>query len=477
MPEKPASPEAEIGALFERLEQAPDDLRIKRRLARQLQLHRKAVPPVRENLLHGMLVDPDIDPDYISPAAWNLLATLGRIPDADDPAAVAAWVEADALARDLLAGSPVATLEAELPLTAARRWLLLNNAWHDHPATAAALCAQVALNGGAWPFDEGERERLAAGVPDEMLLAYLPKLPDLGADIMDGTPVTQRVAAQYRRWPYPVWSRPMASEPSSLAHLVASIDPDGPLTQASPETLLVAGCGTGWEAAIWARRYPDARIVAIDISATSLDFAKTRCRALGLDNLQFEMLDLNQIAQLGQKFDIIVSSGVLHHLEDPEAGWTALVDALVPGGIMRLMVYSRIARLGIEALRRQLADLRAKPVDDDVLREARARLIARYPGRMNNADYFTLGGMHDLLFNVQEDAFDIPRIERGIKAQDLVFLGFLLPDGFSHAHYLMRYPDDPRQRDFGNWQQLEIENPLLFEGMYGFWCRKPGTSQ
>jgi 2-polyprenyl-3-methyl-5-hydroxy-6-metoxy-1,4-benzoquinol methylase len=49
-------------------------------------------------------------------------------------------------------------------------------------------------------------------------------------------------------------------------------------------------------------------------------------------------LDLHKISELGQQFDAIYCSGVLHHLPDPEQGWAALTAVLRTGGVIRIAV-------------------------------------------------------------------------------------------------------------------------------------------
>ena len=57
--------------------------------------------------------------------------------------------------------------------------------------------------------------------------------------------------------------------------------------------------------------------------------------------MQGDILKLNQ---LERQFDIIESVGVLHHMDDPSAGWKVLVDRLRSGGLMKVGLYSDIAR-------------------------------------------------------------------------------------------------------------------------------------
>ena len=64
----------------------------------------------------------------------------------------------------------------------------------------------------------------------------------------------------------------------------------------------------------------------------------------GMDNVTFNQMDLINVAELGVIFDIIECSGVLHHMEKPSKGLSALIQQLKPGGYIKLGLYSLIAR-------------------------------------------------------------------------------------------------------------------------------------
>jgi len=112
------------------------------------------------------------------------------------------------------------------------------------------------------------------------------------------------------------------------------------------QEILIAGCGTS-QAARYALREPDARITAIDISDTSLRYTRDLQRKYNLENLELHQLPIERIREIGRSFDLVVCTGVLHHLLDPDQGLRALRDVLRPGGAMRLMVYARYGRAGI----------------------------------------------------------------------------------------------------------------------------------
>ena len=110
--------------------------------------------------------------------------------------------------------------------------------------------------------------------------------------------------------------------------------------------ILVAGCGTS-QAAIHALREPDTRVTAIDISETGLRHTRDLQQKYGLRNLDLYRLAIEDVGELGQIFDQIVCTGVLHHLPDPDTGLRALRNVLTPDGAMHLMVYATYGRAGI----------------------------------------------------------------------------------------------------------------------------------
>lgn len=455
-----ADPARALDEAWRLLDSEPEALAPKRRLSRLLREHPQLASSVRRGHLARLLADPDLDPAPLAAAGWTLLLREAAPPWRPEA------IEGDDLALRLLEEAYVPVAEAEAALTALRRDLLLSGRWDRHRRLAYALVRQARHNGGAWWFGEDERERLAAA--GGFASAYLPPRP-LVPGTRPGAGVAAEVAGQYRAWPYPPWTRIDAPDPTTLPDALRPFDPDGPPLPAEAR-VLVAGCGTGREPAILARRFPDARITAIDISETSLAYAAERCRGLGI---AFRRLDLHRAAELGE-FDFISSSGVLHHLEDPEAGWAALTAALRPGGAMRLMLYSRLARLRVRAARSRIADLVDRPVTDDLLREARRRLLAEAPHLLGRSlDFYTLGGVHDLLLHRHEDPFDVPRIRRGIERLGLSLIAFVLPTAAHRARYRREHPGDPLFRDYEAWAALEKSEPFLFAAMYEFWCRKP----
>jgi SAM-dependent methyltransferase len=110
--------------------------------------------------------------------------------------------------------------------------------------------------------------------------------------------------------------------------------------------VLVAGCGT-WQAAKYALSHPAAHVTAIDISPASLEYTRELQKKYDLKNLELKQLSIDNVADLDHQFDLIMCTGVLHHMVDPDAGLRALRSVLKPDGAMHLMVYGLYGRAGI----------------------------------------------------------------------------------------------------------------------------------
>jgi 2-polyprenyl-3-methyl-5-hydroxy-6-metoxy-1,4-benzoquinol methylase/Flp pilus assembly protein TadD len=289
--------------------------------------------------------------------------------------------------------------------------------------------------------------------------------------------VSLQVQHQYEESPYPRWTAVPQIEPTTVVNFLRDrlniVPLSWPQTTAGVD-ILIAGCGTGSHSIDSALRFPKAHILAIDISRTSLAYARRKSRELGLTNIEYGQADILKLAALGRRFDIIETVGVLHHLADPAAGWRALLSLLRPHGLMLVGLYSATARQSLAAARAFIAErgFRATPED---IRACRQELIRRF-GMPPFRDFSSTSGCRDLLFNVMEHQFTIPRIKAFLDKNRLTFLGFgqLPPDVLQQ--FQQRFPDADAMRDLGSWHGFEQENPLTFGNMYFFWVQKTDAS-
>lgn len=100
--------------------------------------------------------------------------------------------------------------------------------------------------------------------------------------------------------------------------------------------VLDAGCGAGRHS-YFAAKY-GARIVAIDLSKDAVISAIYNLRQF--DDVAVLNEDIYTF-EFPQKFDYIMSIGVLHHLLNPQAGFNKLVSLLKDGGTISIWVYSK----------------------------------------------------------------------------------------------------------------------------------------
>ena len=177
---------------------------------------------------------------------------------------------------------------------------------------------------------------------------------------MSDDPRADIVTRQYERWRYPqpiidleVWLDGNW-EWFDPVHAHRVLWPD---RQYKPDLdILIAGCGTN-QAAVFAYNNPAARVVAIDISQPSLDHEQYLKDKHGLWNLEPRRLPIEEVATLGLDFDLIVSTGVLHHLADPLVGVRALAGCLRRDGALAVMLYAKYGRIGVELLESVFRDM------------------------------------------------------------------------------------------------------------------------
>jgi 2-polyprenyl-3-methyl-5-hydroxy-6-metoxy-1,4-benzoquinol methylase len=268
--------------------------------------------------------------------------------------------------------------------------------------------------------------------------------------------VSAAVQAQYEANPYPRWVRMQQGFPGPRAQEVRRI--------------LVAGCGTGQHAISTAQRFPRASVLAVDLSLASLAYAK---RKTAERNVEYRQADILALAGIEERFDRIECSGVLHHLEDPFEGWRILAGLRKPGGVMRIGLYSELGRRAVVRARELIAAEGFTP-DVEGIRACRAAIRARAGDELlarivRNEDFYSMSGLRDLLFHVQEQRFSLPQIKAMLERLGLKVVELEFPDsGESLARYRARFPRDPEALDLDNWHRIEQEFPDTFARMYQF---------
>ena len=220
--------------------------------------------------------------------------------------------------------------------------------------------------------------------------------------------------------------------------------------------------------------FPAARVDAIDLSRASLAYATRKATELGVPNVLFRQADILDVARLETSFDLIVSSGVLHHMRDPVAGLRALLGVLAPGGMLKIALYSALARAAFTQAREWARRQGFQPTRQGI-RDFRAAVLARPDGdpmkrRLTGSyDFYSVSQCRDLVFHVEEHTFTLPELAHIFRDLDLSVLRVEAPDARDIRAYRARFPADAAATELGNWDIVERENPTMFSRMYVLW--------
>lgn len=281
-----------------------------------------------------------------------------------------------------------------------------------------------------------------------------------------------RVRAQYEDNPYPRWLSLQQPIQTTTSAFIRSLRPELHHDVATTH-ILVAGGGTGQQPLHLARSFPKSTVTSVDLSRRSLAYAARMADELNITNVAFFHGDLLQLPEQHHEWAIVSCSGVLHHLQDPMAGWAKLAEQLGPHSVMKIGLYSTTARTAIIAARQVAATYGCTP-DTQGLRELR-RHIMELPtdhaarGVLASRDFYSVSGCRDLILHTQECTFTIPEIASCLAQLQLQFLGFQLSQPVQ-AQFYAEFPHINGQRDLPAWHEFELRHPDTFAGMYQFWC-------
>lgn len=327
------------------------------------------------------------------------------------------------------------------------------------------------------PLDEVLRQQIREPLEERALRAGIERLTSITGG------VSEEVRDQYEQNPYPRWVKmPVRDEALSFNEELRRALPLAsfmPMPDDRAPEILIAGCGTGAHSIFVAQRFRGARLLAIDLSLSSISYAKRKTMELGIKNVEYAQADILKLGEVARSFDIIESRGVLHHLADPFAGWRILLSRLRPGGFMGLGFYSEAARRHVVKAREFIAARGYSSTPGDI-RRFRQNLVAenmsvelQWLGKMT--DFYSTSDCRDLFFHTQEHRLTLGQIESFLSEFGLHFVGFELDPRVLHL-YRARFTDDPHAVNLRNWDRFESDNPDTFIAMYQFWIQRPNTA-
>ncbi len=252
---------------------------------------------------------------------------------------------------------------------------------------------------------------------------------------MDQT--TLAVKNMYEQYPYPAGVPNMRA--GFDARLLLSYVNQAP-EKGAPLKVLDAGCGRGLGLIGAATMQPDVSFLGADINTVGLADAQQNAQARGLSNISFVQADLMTLEGIEIPpggFDVIYSSGVLHHLSDPEVGLKNMQRLLAPHGVISLMIYGSYGRQplyrlieGIELLCPKEPSIEARMPAARLLAQAAEKSIFKgnyweQTAQVNDVEFV------DRSLNVNEVSYDIESLWQRLNDVGMKFVRWTEPEDWS----------------------------------------------
>ncbi|MDY7559101.1 methyltransferase domain-containing protein [Pseudomonas sp. CCC3.2] len=283
----------------------------------------------------------------------------------------------------------------------------------------------------------------------------------------------------YEAYPYPAWSSVPYYRETTLNEALSQLNVNRTSLKNNGEFILVAGCGTGRHAIQLALTYPETNIIGLDISMASLQYALTKSRELNVANITFVQGSIYDVDELKIKFRLIECIGVLHHLKYPVKGCRALLSSLKPGGVLKLGLYSTLARQPLKKLAQQFSEseISFSPknlprIRDFILLNSSAEAFNEI---IKSPDFYNRSGCMDLFFNPLKHTYTVQKISELLHLTKATFAGFERAGERNSPGFRQFYDSTSLEDFFENWDIFEKSNPSFFGAMYLFWLKPNHT--
>ncbi|MEG5032593.1 class I SAM-dependent methyltransferase [Microcoleus sp. AT3-D2] len=255
--------------------------------------------------------------------------------------------------------------------------------------------------------------------------------------------------------------------------------------------ILDAGCGSGYKSLMLAEANPGAKIIGVDISEESVKLARQRLQYHGFNNTDFYALPLENLPDLGLKFDYINCDDVLYLVPDPVVGLKALQAVLKPDGIIRANLHSSLQRASYYAVQKVfkimgLLEENPREMEIGIAKEIIEELQDNVAIKARTWNLPVEKNEQWLLANylIQGDkGYTIPEVFAALREANLEFISMVnwrqweLADLFKNPENLpaflaMSLPDLPVDLRLHLFELLHPVNRLI-----DFWCGHPNQAQ
>lgn len=191
--------------------------------------------------------------------------------------------------------------------------------------------------------------------------------------------------------------------------------------------ILIAGCGSD-QAAIIAKCNPIHEFVGIDLSKNSLAHQKKLIDNNNIKNLKLICDDFRKV-KFNSKFDYIISSGVIHHLENIDSALSYFYENLKDDGAVFLMVYGDQQSAGINNIKKVFRSLNFSHNQDSIesIRKIIFKLKEHHPAKIFANLYSDMNndsGIVDTFMHPEENFFNIKNFMKILKRNNLIIKNF-----------------------------------------------------
>lgn len=196
----------------------------------------------------------------------------------------------------------------------------------------------------------------------------------------------------------------------------------------NPEVILDAGCGTGYFSGLLQQRYPDAKVIAMDIAYPMLEYVSRQEINVTLICADAEVLPLKN-----QSVDLVFANMTLPWCDNVENLWREWRRILRPNG---LLVFTGLGPDTLRVWRETFKeDIQPRLSDMHNLGDALTR--AKFAGPVLDTEYFTLVYQQAEDFFRELKASGMLAVDADKLAED--FQDKRTPEGFLPATYEVVY--------------------------------------
>lgn len=263
------------------------------------------------------------------------------------------------------------------------------------------------------------------------------------------------------------------------------------IIQTEGKVILDAGCGSGYKCLALAEANPGSKIVGIDLSENSVKLAKQRLEYHNIKNVDFYVLNIEDLSSLGLEFDYINNDEVLYLLPEPVAGLQAMKSVLKPEGIIRTNLHSSLQRNNFFRAQNLFAmmglmDDNPEELEIEQVRELMKALKDQVMLKAQTWNPKFEDDDQTILMNYLfqgDKGYTIPELFAALRAADLEFISMVNWRQWNLME-LFNTPDDLPVFLGLSLPELSVEEQLhLFELLHPIhrlldvWCGHPNQSQ